>query len=345
MEVGEIRTVSRAQFSDSRAEDANRPEIAVVGLSIICVNWNSLDYLQHCIRSIYSNPPSISFEIIVVDNASPEGGIEKIHAAFPAVKIIKSAANLGFAGANNIGFAHCSGSQILLLNPDTEVMGAALDTMLDAMTSLPDAGIVGCKLLNSDLSTSTTSIQAFPTILNQLLTAERLRLMFPGCWLWNIAPLFSDSDKPIKVDVIPGACILIRRNIFERVGGLSEQYFMYAEDIDLNYKVRKIGYSSYYTGQGRVIHHGGKSSSQHKVSQWSTVMTYRAMLQFYRTNRGHAYATAYRLAMGGAALIRLLLLGLMFPFGNRQQIRWSSSKWATVLKWAIGHERLETATN
>jgi len=316
-----------------------------VGLSIICVNWNSWEYLQHCIGSIYSNPPSVSFEIIVVDNASPEGGIEKIQAEFPSVRIIKSSTNLGFAGANNVGFAHCNGGTILLLNPDTEVMGAALDTMLNAMTSLPDAGIVGCKLLNSDLSTSTTSIQKFPTILNQLLTAERLRLMFPGCHLWDIAPLFSDSDKPTKVDVIPGACMLIRRDVFERVGGLSEQYFMYAEDIDLNYKIRNLGYSSYYTGQGRVIHHGGKSSSQHKVNQWSTMMTYRSMLQFYRTNRGQAYATVYRLAMGVAALVRLLLLGLMFPFGNRQQIRWSTSKWATILKWAIGRERLKSATN
>lgn len=314
-----------------------------MGLSIICVNWNSLQYLQRCLGSIYSNPPSIPFEIVVVDNASREGGIDKLRVEFPSVRIIKSSTNLGFAGANNVGFAHSSGETILLLNPDTEVLGSALNTMLAVMASLPDAGIVGCKLLNSDLSTSTTSIQKFPTILNQLLTVERLRLMFPGCHLWDIAPLFSDGKTPVKVDVIPGACMLIRRNVFERVGGLSEQYFMYAEDIDLNRKVRKIGYSSYYTGQARVIHHGGKSSSQHKVSEWSTVMTYTAMLQFYRTNRGQAYATIYRLAMGGAALFRLLLLGLMFPFGNRQQIRWSASKWVIILQWALGVRAVETS--
>jgi GT2 family glycosyltransferase len=275
-----------------------------------------------------------------VDNASPEGGTEILADKFPHVKILKCEKNVGFAAANNLGFAKAAGQYILLLNPDTKLIGAAIQVMLDQFKNLPDAGIVGCKLLNTDLSISTSSIQKFPTILNQAVNVESLRLRFPGCPLWDIAPLFSKSLRPVKVDVIPGACMMIRREAFEAAGMLSEDYFMYAEDIDLNYKVRKLGYASYYIGEGQIIHHGGRSSSRQKASQWSTIMTYRAMLRFYRKSRGRAYGAAYRIAMGLAAATRLMLLSIMYPFGDRLGIRWAFAKWCTILMWSLGIERL-----
>jgi GT2 family glycosyltransferase len=309
-------------------------------LSIICVNWNSLDYLADCIASIYEHTHRISFEVIVVDNASPEGGVETLKSQFPQIRIVRSDKNVGFAGANNLGFRQSAGRYVLLLNPDTKLIGPAINTLLERIKSLPDAGIVGCKLLNADLSTSTSSIQKFPTILNQLLNVEFLRLTFPNFPLWDIAPLFSENLNPVKVEVIPGACMMLKRDVFERVGLLTEDYFMYAEDIDLNYKVRRLGFSSYYIGEARIVHHGGGSSSRQKVSQWSTIMTYKAMLRFYRMSRGRAYAAAYRVAMGLAAASRLILLAMMLPFGDRQGIRCAAAKWSTVLKWAIGMERL-----
>ena len=311
-----------------------------IDLSIICVNWNSLDCLLECVASIYEHTRGISFEIIVVDNASPEGRVETINAQFPEVIIVRSETNVGFAGANNLGFRHSRGQHILLLNPDTKLMGAAINIMLEHLKALPDAGIVGCKLLNTDLSVSTSSIQTFPTIVNQLLNVESLRLTFPGCSLWNIAPLFEENLCPIKVDVIPGACMMLKRDVFERAGLLTEDYFMYAEDIDLNYKLRQLGLSSYYIGQAQIVHHGGRSSSRQKVSQWSTVMTYDAMMRFYRMSRGRMYAALYRAAMGFAATVRLTLLVMMFPFGDRQGIRLAAAKWSTVLKWSLGVGRL-----
>jgi GT2 family glycosyltransferase len=309
-------------------------------LSIICVNWNSLDYLLDCLASIYEHTHGIWFEIIVVDNASPEGKIETIEQQFPQVKIVRSNKNVGFAGANNLGFRQSTGRYVLLLNPDTKLIAPAINTMLERIKSLPDAGIVGCKLLNTDLSTSTSSIQKFPTILNQLFNVEYLRLTFPSFRLWDIGPLFSENLHPVKVEVIPGACMMLKREVFERVGLLTEDYFMYAEDVDLNYKLRRLGLSSYYVGEAQIVHHGGGSSSRQKVSQWSTVMTYKAMLRFYRMSRGRAYGAAYRAAMGLAAVARLILLAMMFPFGDRQGIRFAAAKWSTVLKWAIGIERL-----
>lgn len=317
--------------------DEKRSELkAVLDLSVIIVNWNSLDYLRECVASIYQHTHGISFEIIVVDNASPEGGIEEIQPEYPEVSIVRSRENIGFARANNLGFRQASGNHMLLLNPDTKLIGPAITLMLDAIKSLPDAGVVGCKMLNTDLSVQTTSIQKFPTITNQLLNIEYLRVRWPGCPLWNIAPLFSSSSAPVKVDVIPGACMLLRRDVFENIGMLSEDYFMYAEDLDLNYKVKSQGLSNYYIGEAQIIHHGGRSSSRQKVSQWATIMKYKAMLQFYVKSRGRFYSSMYRAAMGLAAAGRLVLLALAFPFADREVIQAASAKWGAVFKWAFG---------
>src|SRR5271154_4562824 len=162
-----------------------------VELSVICVNWNSVDYLEECITSIYETTEGISFEIIVVDNASPQGGVETLKDQFPEIVIIESKENLGFAGANNIGFRRSTGSYVLFLNPDTRIIGRALNIILNQIKSLPDAGIVGCKLLNTDLTVQLTAIQKFPTILNQVLDAEYLQRKWPQCPLWEIGPLFA----------------------------------------------------------------------------------------------------------------------------------------------------------
>jgi N-acetylglucosaminyl-diphospho-decaprenol L-rhamnosyltransferase len=313
-------------------------------LSIIFVNWNSLSYLEKCVSSIYSNTRNVEFEIIVVDNASPEGGVQKLKELFPGIVIIESATNLGFAGANNLGCRNSSGRYVLFLNPDTLLVGPTINTMLSSIKSLPDAGIVGCKMLNTDLSIQITSIQKFPTILNQVLNAEFLQLRWPNCSLWAIGPLFTQNTKPVKVEVIPGACMLLRREVFNEVGMFSEEYFMYAEDLDLNYKLAKQGYSNYYVGDAVIVHHGGRSSSKQAVSQWSTIMKYRAMTRYYRKTRGRLYEIAYRMAMGCVALGRLALITLMYPLGNiiwkKEALRNASRKWRAVLKWAIDRHRL-----
>jgi hypothetical protein len=309
-------------------------------LSIIYVNWNSLDYLRQSIASVYAHTQGLAFEIIVVDNASPEGGIDELHREFPDIIIIKSPNNLGFAGANNLGFRHSAGEYVLLFNPDTKLIAPSINILFEHIRTLPDAGIVGCKLLNTDLSIQLSSIQKFPTILNQVVDAEYLRLRWPHSPLWGIAPLFADDVKLLKVEVIPGACMLLRREVFAKVGMFSEDYFMYAEDIDLNYKLQRAGFTNYYVGETAIVHHGGKSSSQHRVSHWATIMKYRAMVCYFRKTRGRFYEALYRLAIGAAALGRLSLLALLFPLGNavwdRDSLRFSAAKWKAVLKWALG---------
>lgn len=306
-------------------------------LSIICVNWNSVPYLRECIASIHEHTRHTSFEIIVVDNASPQRDVDTLREVDPAVRILKSPKNLGFAGANNLGFRNSSGRYLLFLNPDTRLVTPAIDLMVERVRKLRDAGIAGCKLLNSDLSVQTAAIQTFPTILNQVLDVELLRLRWPACPLWRIDALFADAGAPASVEVISGACQLLPREVFQAVGGYTEDYFMYAEDIDLNYKVSLLGFKRYYIGQAEIIHHGGRSSTQQKVNQWATSMKFRAMMRFYRKTRGNSYAGLYRGAMAGVAAVRLGILALLFPFvgTKRALVRGASAKWRTVLKCAL----------
>lgn len=308
-------------------------------LSIIIVNWNSAEFVSECVKSIREQT-TVPCQIIVVDNASAKEDCEKLKKCCQDLELILSEENLGFARANNLGFRHSKAEYVLFLNPDTIVIGRALDTMLERIKALPRAGVVGCKLLNSDLSVQLSAIQRFPTILNQVLDVEYLQLRWPRCPLWSVAPLLSDDTKLQSVEVVSGACMLLRRSVFEQVGMFSEDYFMYAEDVELSYKVNRDGFTNYYVGDASVIHHGGKSSSQQGVSYWATTMRYRAMRQLFRKTRGRLYGAAYRAAMGFAALVRLSLLALAVPFGSRicdrQTLRFATGKWKVVLMWAIG---------
>lgn len=304
------------------------------------MNWNSLAYLRECLGSIYERTHTTTFEIIVVDNASPEGGVESLLNSFPALVLVRSEKNLGFAGANNLGFARARGEYILFLNPDTLLIENSLDILVGHIRSLPDAGIVGCKLLNSDGTIQVSSIKRFPTILNQALEAEFLQTSWPGCPLWKLGPLFAPNVKVVSVDVIPGACMLMRRSVFEQVGMISEEYFMYAEDLDLNVKVKRAGYTNYYVGETAIIHHGGGSSSRQRVSNWATVMQCRAMARYFCKTRGPVYQKLYEVSLACIAAARLTILAGLYVTGRQSfragRLRNSWTKWLSVLKWASG---------
>ena len=167
-------------------------------LSIIIVNWNSVNYLGKCIQSIFASTQGFDFEVIVVDNASYDGCGEMLAASFPADKFIQSADNLGFAGANNLGFTHSSGENLLFLNPDTEILGSAVTDMLAALTTIPDAGAVGCRLLNPDRTVQTSCIQRFPTVLNQLLCTDYLIRHFSQFSMFGVRPLYFYGARPSR---------------------------------------------------------------------------------------------------------------------------------------------------
>jgi hypothetical protein len=312
-------------------------------LSVIIVNWNSFNYLRKCLRSIHVSTQGLSFEVIVIDNASYDGCGKMLAEEFPQMRFVQSTENLGFARANNLGFEQCTGRNLLFLNPDTEVVGPALEGLVAALDSDPYLGMVGPKLLNSDLTVQTSCIQPFPTILNQLADFERLRLLSPKWKLWGMRPLFEDHQgRPVEVDAISGACIMIKREVFQRIGLFSTDYFMYAEDLDLCYKVRQAGGKVCYLGSASIIHHGGQSSKQKGDESFAAPLMREALLKFLQKTRGSTYAAIYRAAVLLVAILRLAILGvalaLPVPRVGKVSIRWSLRKWYKVLRWSVGLE-------
>ena len=311
-------------------------------LSIIIINWNSAELLRSCLRSIYANTCGISYEIIVLDNASYDGSAELVALEFPEVMFLQAERNLGFAQGNNRAVDHSSGHMLLFLNADTEVPGPAIQQMVACMNSLPGAGALGPKLLRSDGSLQTNCIQAFPTITNQLLDSNYLRVKFPRWSLWGSRSVYDEQPHPTPVDGVVGACLMIRRNVFDQAGRFNPAYFMYAEDMDLCFKVQQLKKTNYYIGAAVVIHHGGRSASASSDRQWSHVVSKASTLQFMQLHRGRAYALAFRLLTAGAALGRIgaVRLASAAPGGpsRHEAYKITLAKWTRVLKWALGRE-------
>lgn len=303
-------------------------------LSIIIVNWNSKDYLRKCLESVFTETRDIEFEVIVIDSASFDGCGEMLRAHFPQVSFIQGNQNIGFARANNEAFGVSKGNAILFLNPDTEVIGPAITALHEHLTKLPNAGAVGCKLLNSDGTVQTSCIQSVPTILNQLLDSEFLRAHWPRSPLWGMAPLFDATTAPQPVEAVSGACVMMKRSLFEQIGRFSEDFFMYAEDIDLSYKATHAGATNYYVPTAVVIHHGG-SSTQQAPSNFSVVMMREAIWRFLRKTRGNFYGLGYRVSMLLSSFCRLFLISPARLFGKGVS---SYSKWLAILRWSLNKE-------
>lgn len=316
-------------------------------LSIIIVNWNSSVYLEKCLDSVYANTPALGFEVIVVDNASFDGCETMLARKFPDVKFVQSRTNLGFSGANNLGLTEASGGILLFLNPDTEVVGSALSEMIAALERTREAGVIGALLLNSDGSVQTSCIQRFPTVWNQMIDAEFLRNAFPALSVWGTRPLLQKQQAPVPVDVISGACMMMRRSVFEQVGLFSPNYFMYSEDVDLCFKVRQVGLSNYYVDDAVVVHHGGASTSGTGQSHFSAVVMREALSRFFALRHGRLYAAAFRGTVVVSAIIRCaLLLGSLLLVPRRGNgHRDALSRWIAVLGWGVGLNRIHKASS
>jgi N-acetylglucosaminyl-diphospho-decaprenol L-rhamnosyltransferase len=318
-------------------------------LSIIIVNWKSVEFTRKCLASIYPNTGHLLCEVIVVDNASFDGCDRMVKAEFPQVVFLQSDVNLGFAGANNLAFDRSCGRNILFLNPDTELQGSALQALVSALESLPEAGMVGALLLNPDLTMQTTCVTALPSILNQNLNANVLRSTFPKWRIWGMLPLYVRGDAPRIAEAISGACMGARRGVIEQVAGFTTDYFMYAEDMDLCTKIRKAGWEIYYVPEARIVHYGGGSSS-HKETNFSSLVMRESVARYMKLHRGHSYALLYRLATALVSVCRILMLVAALPAAIRpgvyEVLSRALSKWSAILAWSVGAKRsIETPSN
>lgn len=317
------------------------PAVSGLDLSIILVNWNSVAFLKACLQSVFEKTKGVSYEVIVVDNASPDGCGEMLRQDFPSVLFVQSPRNLGFAGANNLGFQHSSSRNLLFLNPDTEVIGDAIERLVHALETAPKAGIVAPRLLNTDLTVQTSCIRSFPNLLNEVLDSEFLREKFPKSRLWGMAPLLEAPTAPVPVDAVSGASLMVRRDAFEAAGLFSTAYFMYSEDVDLSYLVRQAGWTNYYVPNAVVLHHGGQSSSSRDDRNFADVVMRESRYRFFRRRRGVLYAFAYKLATAISAAVRVAVLVPFWTVSGavrRNSVYRSFWKWVRILRWSVGLE-------
>jgi len=284
-------------------------------LSIIIVNWNAADLLRQCLQSLRESDDHLEKEIIVIDNASTDGSVEMVRREFPEVRLICNPENMGFAPANNQGIEISQGQYVLLLNSDARILPGALDALVGFLAAHPAVGAVGPALVNPDGS--------FQVSCHPILTPWRefWRLLF----LDHLVPLARypfrrwGYEDPREVDVIKGACLLLRRQALKQVGLLDEGYFMYSEEMDLCYRLARAGWRIYWVPEARVVHLGGGSSCL--MAEEMYVELYRSKIHFQRKFGGARRAWLMKGLLGFAYVPRLLLSLVGGLFSARMKIR------------------------
>jgi GT2 family glycosyltransferase len=228
-------------------------------LSIVIICWNDWKVIENCLRSIFGGTRTVRFEVIVSDNGSTDGSVEKIRAQFPSVRVVENGANLGFAKGNNAGIREATGDYVLILNPDTIIHDGSLDRWVEFAERHPEAGAFGCRVHNPDGSYQ-RSARPFPTISRYLVSAFGLRFLgrLPH-------PVLSDEyegwegDTEREVDWQSGCCVMLRRDLLQKLGGFDEQFFYQFEEVDLCRRVWKSGFRIRFTPAVSITHLGGQS--------------------------------------------------------------------------------------
>jgi N-acetylglucosaminyl-diphospho-decaprenol L-rhamnosyltransferase len=250
-------------------------------VSVIIVNWNTRDLLAPCIGSILQMGDSFDVEIVVVDNASTDGSTALLRQQFPSVKLVANNENVGFAQANNQGAAVSQGRYILLLNSDARLLPNALQHMVDVLESMPGVGLVGAQLQNPDGSFQ-ASHSMFPGLWQEFLILSTLGRRLYGKWYPSHGP--HDSLAPQLADYVEGACMLVRREAYQAVGGLDEAYFMYSEDVELCYALHQKGWQVCYQPAAQVVHLGGASSQNRRPERENDL--YCSRVRFFQRHYG-----------------------------------------------------------
>jgi GT2 family glycosyltransferase len=250
-------------------------------LSIIIVNYNVKEFLQNLLYSIQKAAKNISHEIIIVDNASDDGSNEMIKEKFPRAILIENKDNLGFGKANNIGMKIARGQFFLLINPDTIVSEDTFSKMLEFFQKTPDAALVGCKILNPNGSLQLACRRSFPGPWTSFCKVSGLSTLFPKSSLFARYNLtYKDENQTYEVDAVSGSFMMIKKEIYEKTAGFDEDYFMYGEDLDICYRIQKLGYKVYYFHETQIIHYKGESTKRSSVDE--TKYFYNAMHLFVK---------------------------------------------------------------
>jgi N-acetylglucosaminyl-diphospho-decaprenol L-rhamnosyltransferase len=282
----------------------------ITDLSIVLVCWNNKEYLVPCLRSLYASGLTINFDVVVVDNGSTDGSLDILAAEFPQVRVIRNPENVGLSRASNQGIQGTNGRYVLLLNNDTLVNGNALTAMVEFLDMQPDAGAVGGQLLNPDGSFQ-SGYASFSSLSQEFLIATGL-----GERLWSGYPSHGRGNSVKRVDWLSSACLMLRRVALDQVGLLDEQYFVYGDEADLQFRLKKAGWQVYYLPQASIIHYGGRSMNRWRRRR----MVYRGKLLFYKKCYSALSAFGLRMLLGALTFVKTMAWTAALAIPGRQNV-------------------------
>jgi GT2 family glycosyltransferase len=231
----------------------------------------------------------LSFEVLVVDNASSDGTFEMLKNEFPQVNAIFSKENLGFAKANNLAIKEAKGKYIFLLNPDTILLDENFEKLIDFAQKNPDVGAIGPKVLNSDLTIQHQCKRGFPTPWNIFCYLSGLAKIFPKSKIFaGYLLTYLDTEKIQEVDSLSGCAMVVKREVIEKVGMMDEDYYLYGDDLDWCYRIKSAGWKVVYFPETKIIHYGGKGGTG-KKPYFNIYHFYRSAFIFYKKHLARKY--------------------------------------------------------
>lgn len=266
-------------------------------LSIITVSWNVSQFLAGCLDSLRLESPradGLTVEVIVIDSASSDGTPTMIAARYPQVKLLAQTQNVGFTVGNNIGLKVASGRYLMLLNPDTIVVGDALTQLVKYMDAQPQVGVSGPQTLNADGTVQSTR-RRFPTLATGIFESTWLQPFAPRRVLDRFYAADIADDATADVDWVQGSALVVRREAYELVGGLDEQYVMFSEEVDWCKRIKSAGWRVVYVGTAKIIHYGGQSTEQ--VTARKHIHFQQSKLRYFRKYHGPVVALVLRLVL------------------------------------------------
>jgi GT2 family glycosyltransferase len=315
-------------------------------ISVCIVNWNTKELLSNCIDSILEKTSDVSYEVIVVDNNSTDGSAEMVKRRFPNCKLIESKENLGFSRGNNLGLWEATGKYILFLNPDTILITNALLGMFQFMEVNTDVGAVGCKLRSQDGSIQFTCARTYPSLWNQFCDMMMLNRLFPRSKMFStIEMVYWDHKDSSAVDCLSGACIFAMKGIVTELRGFDEGFFMYAEDVDLCYRIKREGWTLYYLASEEIFHLEGASSKKQSQEYFSTIAMRESNYHLFEKHRGKIPAQLYKTITFIGSIFRLIIIMASVFVLRNSRMKMSEKKTAFwkyfyLASWTVGLKKV-----
>ena len=289
-------------------------------ISIIIVNYNVKEYLLNLLHSIDKAKNKLKVKIYVVDNASTDGSKEIIPSRFPEIEYIYNETNVGFGKANNQAIRIANSEFTLLINPDTIVSEDTLTKMFFHLKSNPEIAAAGCKILNPDGTFAPESRRSIPTIRSAASKVLGLSSLFPKSKVFSGYYLgWLDEDEPSYIPVLSGSFMFFRTDILKKLDGFDERFFMYGEDIDLCYRVSKLGYKISYFPETSIIHYKGESTKKGDLKY--VRLFNKANYQFFQKHFTSRYSILFKSLIYFAISFRGIT---SFLFSKSKEIRLAS---------------------